>query len=425
MALSEFPERIKRLDVTIAGLRAGELLRESTYVFKYDRDDVAQPAVSLLMPPSRALYEDGDLFPSMDMNLPEGFLFHRILEMFPKRRLTKMHLLALMGDNGIGRAGFVLPGNEPPRARQVLARETLLKSTPSAEFFAALVDAYLSTGLGISGVQPKIMVPSRTSLPVPDLIVKTAGADYPGLAANEFLCLQAARRAGIAVPSCDLSDDGQILVVDRFDVDADGTRLGFEDIAALMTLRVNDRLSTRKYQGSYEAVAQVIALVSSQPAKDLHAFFEQLAFSVMVRNGDAHLKNFALVYRGNDDARLSPMFDVVTTAIYPFERPGGIVDVDRTLALKWRSGKRHASRAYPDTDELLDFGRAVCSVAKPEPVIERIAEAMDATLREARGDDRIPRQLLADMSAQWKGGMTHAQGRRQSTSHPGKGLDPR
>ena len=43
-------------------------------------------------------------------------------------------------------------------------------------------------------------------------------AAYPGLAANEFLCLSAARRAQIEVPGFDLSHDGQVLVLDRFDV---------------------------------------------------------------------------------------------------------------------------------------------------------------------------------------------------------------
>jgi len=412
VALSEFPERIKRLDVSVGAppesSRAGELLRESTYVFKYERDDAAQAAVSLLMPPSTAVYDDGDLFPSMDMNLPEGFLFQRILEMFPKRRLTKMHLLAMMGENAIGRVGFAIPDNDPPRARQHLDRATILRSTPNAQLFQDLVDAYLSTGVGISGVQPKIMVPTRAALPIPDLIVKTAGADFPGLASNEFLCLSAARRAGIDVPNFDLSDDGNILVVDRFDIAEDGSRIGFEDIAALMTLRVNDRLSTRKYQGSYETVAQVIALMSSAPAPDLHKFFEQLAFSVMVHNGDAHLKNFAVIYTSPEDARLSPMFDVVTTSIYPFERPGGVMGIDRTLALKWRSGKHHANRAYPTTDELLAFGRSVCGVTNPKAVVERIAQAMGETLRHAQRDERIDKDLLAKLDEPWESGRAYA-----------------
>jgi len=66
-------------------------------------------------------------------------------------------------------------------------------------------------------MQPKIMVPDRPTIPIPSLIVKAASPANPGLAANEFLCLSAARRAGIEVPGFDLSDDGQLLLVDRSD----------------------------------------------------------------------------------------------------------------------------------------------------------------------------------------------------------------
>lgn len=105
-----------------------------------------------------------------------------------------------------------------------------------------MIRAYLSTGAGIAGVQPKIMVPDRATVPMPSLIVKAAGPSYPGLAANEYLCLSAARKAGIATPEFALSNDGQLLVLDRFDLihrnDGSIERLGFEDIAALAGLRV-------------------------------------------------------------------------------------------------------------------------------------------------------------------------------------------
>lgn len=262
------PERIKRLHVRVgaAGLPAdaagGLLTKESQYSFAYARDDIDQPAVSLLMPPDTLLYTHGDLFPSMDMNLPEGFLFQQILERHPKQALTKMHLLALMGGNGIGRVGFALDGGQPP-AQKAVDRRTLLQSTAGPALFADLVDTYLSVSAGVSGVQPKLLLPSRAMVPVPDLIVKLGGADFPGLSANEHLCLDAARRAGIEVPAFELSADGSILVVDRFDITLEGHRLGFEDIAALMGRQVHDRLSNRKYEGSYERMAEAIQHLSA------------------------------------------------------------------------------------------------------------------------------------------------------------------
>ena len=315
--MTALPEKVRLLDVHIGGERRGELVQQSQLLFKYLHDDPTQPEVGLLMPPVRLLYQSNNLFPVMDQNLPEGYLFQRIREAFPKQPLTAMHLLALIGENGIGRLGFHLPGHDRPQAILPLARSELLHKTFGPAVFESLVQAYLSTGIGIAGVQPKIMVPDRATVPVPNLIVKTGSDSYPGLAANEFLCLSAARRAGIETPLFDLSDDGQLLLVDRFDLDENGMRLGFEDVASLMGLCVRDTLSDRKYQGSYEMIAESLKMIGLS-AHDLSRFFEQVALSVMVRNGDGHLKNFGVLYRNAKDVRLSPLYDVVTTTIYRY-----------------------------------------------------------------------------------------------------------
>lgn len=141
---------------------------------------------------------------------------------------------------------------------------------------------------------------------------------------------------------------------------------------------------------------------------NLARFFEQVAFSVMVRNGDGHLKNFAVLYRSPADCWVAPMFDVVTTAIYRYARYEGGPDLEnRTLALKLFSG-RHHTKAYPTTDELLRFGRTVCGVSKPAAVLGRIPEEMAQTLDECRGDNRIPGDLLAVMAETWRDGLAYA-----------------
>lgn len=399
------PERIRQLDVQIAGLAAGQLLKQSIYEFRYLRgDDPNQAALSLVMPATRPTYQDGDLFPVMDQNLPEGDLYLRLRSLFPKQALTPMHLLALIGANGIGRLGFGLPGGAPVPPARTLSRATLLATAYTPAVFDELVAAYLATGAGIAGMQPKIMVPDRATIPIPTLIVKAASAAYPGLAANEFLCLSAARRAQIEVPGFDLSHDGQMLVLDRFDVLPDGSRLGFEDIAALMGLRVRDTQSDRKYQGSYQRVAELLQALRL-PASSLQRLFDQVAFTAAVRNGDGHLKNFGVLYTGAADARLAPMFDVVTTAIYRYRRfDGGPELEDRTLALKLFAGKDE-TRAYPTPARLLDFGRRVCGVAQPAQVLQRIATALRETLAAARTDERIPRELLTSMAKAWEPGI--------------------
>ncbi|WP_144632095.1 type II toxin-antitoxin system HipA family toxin [Bordetella genomosp. 13] len=401
------PEKIPLLQVSIGHeAHAGQLLKRSTYEFRYLDPRAQQPSVALLMNAGTQLtWQDGDLFPVMDQNLPEGDLYMRLRAAFPKQPLTPMHLLALIGENGIGRLGYTLPDSSPAPAAPAMSKETLLNTRYTPEVFDELVRAYLSTGAGIAGMQPKIMVPDRPTVPIPSLIVKAGSPAYPGLTANEFLCLTAARLAGIDTPDFALSHDGQMLILDRFDLvpTADGSveRLGFEDVAALAGLRVRDVLADRKYQGSYQRVAELLKQLQL-PRVNLHRFFEQVAFSAMVRNGDGHLKNYGVLYRSVTDAWLAPMFDVVTTAIYRYARyDGGPELEDRTMALKLFAGK-HQTRTYPTEDELLLFGSKICEVSNPREVLRRIREGMLAALRQARNDARIPDALRADMAAAWQ-----------------------
>jgi len=405
--MTMLPEKIRLLNVAIGRSGSGQLLHQSRFEFRYLDPSPSQPAVGLLMPPSKLTYEDSALFPVMDQNLPEGDLFMRLRQMFPKQPLSAMHLLALAGANGIGRLGFSIPGSAPAPQAPVMSRAQLLSTAFTPDVFDELVRAYLSTGAGVAGMQPKIMVPVRATIPIPTVIVKAASAAYPGLAANEFLCLKAASAAGILTPGFDLSDDGQMLLVDRFDIDANGERIGFEDVASLMGLRVRDTLSDRKYHGSYERIADALKMLRL-PEADLHRFFEQVAFTVMVANGDGHLKNFGVLYTDASDVRLAPMFDVVTTRIYRYARLQGGPDLeDQTLALKLFAGKGQ-TRTYPTSEELLRFGRDVCRVAAAQSVLVRIADAMSDTMAQARQDARIPPNTLVDMARLWGSGMGYA-----------------
>jgi len=143
-----------------------------------------------------------------------------------------------------------------------------------------------------------------------------------------------------------------------------------------------------------------IASISVPTAGELARFFAQVALTVMLRNGDGHLKNFAVLYDDNLNLRLSPVYDVVTTAIYRYARfSGGPELEDRTLAL--RLFRKSRSKTWPGPAELLRFGRVVCGVSRPDEVLLNLAQAMSETLVRARGDQRIPRSTLEACAAVW------------------------
>jgi serine/threonine-protein kinase HipA len=144
----------------------------------------------------------------------------------------------------------------------------------------------------------------------------------------------------------------------------------------------------------------------------LRQFFDYLVLSILLRNGDAHLKNFGVLYdeTGPDQALqvwLSPLYDQVTTTLYTYERPGGIETVDHTMALKLRRGQRSGdkspARGYPLRKELEKFGRDVCGVPNPSTVIERVMDAQSKALQLASSEASIPRALLRQMETIWDG----------------------
>ena len=399
--------RARELSVATPQGLAGALTKESRHVFAYG---TRQPErqVSLTMPLRAETYAETPMLPAFSMNRPEGFLLERIQRAFKHIQLDDMALLAITGGNQIGRLRYREPGSAKQAKRAEVGLAAILRTGSDAGLFEHLVETYLESG--ISGFQPKVMIPDadkdgsdkvdeKTTATTPSLILKAAGDDYPHLPVNEFLCMSAARRAGLNVPQFWLSDDQSLFVMERFDVD-DQRQLGFEDMAVLMGK--NHLQPNFKYSSSYEKIALAISLnCGSNSDESLGRFFEYLVLSVMVRNGDAHLKNFGLIYdhpAAPEPPRLSPLFDVVTTSVYRFENQRtGIETSDRTMALKLNK-----SVAYPTRGELLAFGRNVCHVQDGDVVIERIADAMSSTLSE--NGERLPHEFVAALRTEWDTG---------------------
>lgn len=249
--------------------------------------------------------------------------------------------------------------------------EEILAWDGAEDIFAGLVNRYILRA-GISGVQPKALVPEhqdsapqRFTSKTSDLIIKTGRDEFPGLTISEFLCMSIAREAGIAVPEFYLSDNGKLFVMRRFDRDEQLNPIGFEDMAALMGLAAE-----QKYSKSYSAIAKAIRLFCppDQVPTSLAQLFAMVSLSCIVGNGDAHLKNFGLLYSDptQRDARLAPAYNIVSTTAYIPE------DV---LALDLVGNKS----LFASRQGLLDFA-LVCDVAQPEEVIRRQLQALERVL---------------------------------------------
>lgn len=153
-------------------------------------------------------------------------------------------------------------------------------------------------------------------------IAKFHSPDYPSLPQCEFATMTWARIAGIATPEFSLrlvsefdhipvempTGDGKAFVIERFDRSATG-RIHIEDFGQIL-----DRPPGHaQYRGSYEEIARVIRWIAPESAEQ---FLRLMVFNVIAGNGDAHLKNFSVIYRDGRNAALTPAYDIVSTVLY-------------------------------------------------------------------------------------------------------------
>ncbi|BAV64231.1 HipA domain-containing protein [Sphingobium cloacae] len=226
-------------------------------------------------------------------------------------------------------------------------------------------------------------------------IVKFWEGEYPELAANEYFCLRAAERCGLELPRFRLSDDGRALVVDRFDLRADGHYQGFEDFCVL-----NARSTADKYRGSYETaiLKRFRDFASADTVADgSERLFMLIALNCMVRNGDAHLKNFGMLYDDIDGpVRLAPVYDIVTTTAY---LPADAMALTLNGSTRW-----------PARSQLQAFGetRQIGTPAAIRAILERVETAIAETIPEIEtygGDHPSFAQIGARMIAAWHEGL--------------------
>jgi serine/threonine-protein kinase HipA len=370
-------------DAAEAGLLDRFDNRGSTFL--YLPDTLPARAVSVTMPVRLPSWDTRfGLPPIFEMNLPEGVLRERLRLAFAKATGTfdEFDLLGIVGRSQIGRIRYTGQKEQLQEDVPFQSVDEILAKRRDGDLFRYLLEKFASFS-GISGVQPKILVRDEASLNKTSYWLSESyrGAthivkfweqnEYPQLAANEFFCLRAAEKCGLDVPSYRLAEDALALVIDRFDLRSDGTYRGFEDFCVL-----NARRTEEKYRGSYEtSIMKRFTEFANSPSvgEDLERLFTLIVLNCALRNGDAHLKNFGIVYDDvQGEARLAPVYDLVTTSVY---LPKDSMGLTLNGTTKWASAK-----------ELQRLGetRMGGTPARVKEILERVDAAIAATSQEVR-----------------------------------------
>jgi len=198
--------------------------------------------------------------------------------------------------------------------------------------------------MSISGVQPKLSMKldkKNGALEVAgeggEYILKPQLQTFNNIPQNENLCMDIAASLGIQVPPhalVSLKDNSLAYIVKRFD------RIKKEKLHQENFFQILGEKD--KYKGSMEKIGKKLKEISEIPGFDAQLFFERILYFFIIGNGDAHLKNFSIIYDKENFIRLSPAYDIVSSKL--------VIPREEDSALTINGKKNNLARK--DFDEL-------------------------------------------------------------------------
>lgn len=253
--------------------------------------------------------------------LPEGSMRDYLAERGNVKPTREFPLLQLLGEDLPGAVTICTSETSSSVDRLNLKNTTVEKKAPKLAYHFSLAGMQLK----FSAIKNR-----RGGLAIPvsgiggDWIIKLPSFPYDNVPENEWTMMWLARKIGISVPDTDLVSiqnisglpeemqrfkEKKAFAVKRFDREA-GKKIHIEDFA-----QVYGSFPDNKYKGvSYGNMANMLYILTGEDG--LIDFITRLVFSIMIGNGDMHLKNWSLIYPDGVTPKLAPAYDYLSTVPY-------------------------------------------------------------------------------------------------------------
>lgn len=314
----------------LAGFQNGRNIFSFAETFKHNTD---RPTLSLTTHPNFPLAgkilnepwsRNQRLHPILSNLLPEGALRELIAQGLKVHVDNEFHLFSYLGAD--------LPGAllaEPLQPEQIPDHVLSPYHKVKAIHFEK---TQLDNKFSLAGVQMKFSMKEkdgRYNLSndniLGDWIVKTPSTKHQDVPVNEFTAMKLAQLAGIIIPdiklvelnkldnlpAINLPNEQLAFAIKRFDRN-EGERIHMEDFAQVLVKYPHEKYNS----ANYEQIAQVLYQFSGNGLADIQQFARRLLVNILLANGDAHLKNWSLIYNDQVTPRLSPAYDILTTRVY-------------------------------------------------------------------------------------------------------------
>lgn len=403
--VSSDPRSISSLDVLLNDVKVGTIVRTpgDFNAFNFEESYRATGGYPVLSLSFRAAAGGLRKDPKPVARALPAFFANLLPEDKLREAMEKHHAGSVRAGNDFDllvALGSDLPGavRVVPSDRTIACLDNLPAAKPKARF-------------SLAGVQMKLSVIKNTgkggglTVPLGDeqgaYIAKFPSTSFPGVSENEYANLALAEAIGMEVPERELVEqsefegipkefetlsDGKVLLVKRFDRGANGERIHIEDFAQVFGI-----YPSRKYEGAaYHDIAAALNVAVSSAA--VLEFVRRLALAAITGNGDMHLKNWSLIYRGvGDKPKLAPVYDVLSTIPYipadamalslAGERPFKAMSVQRWKAFANRARLPEAAVLKAVVDTVERVNEVWWSLPERRIVPAKVLERIDAHVR--------------------------------------------
>ena len=305
-----------------------------------------------------------------DSLLPEGFTRRAVAQWVHADESDYLTILHALGHECPGAVQIKTADENPvanyeplttDRVRELAAEGTSKSAEMVTESHLSLAGASGKVGLYYDGERwylPKGTAPSTH-------IVKLSHIRFEEIVLNEQLALLTAKKCGLHVPDSFIVNTGTgkdeeiLLATRRYDRVFPGKGSAIEGLPVPLRLHQEDFAQAMgfpafaKYEKPGEAylqkMFQLLRQCSARPMEDMIRLWDQIVFSCLIGNTDAHLKNYSLLYSEDlRTVRLAPLYDVISTTVYPAStrklsfRIGGAGTIDEITEADFEVSAREA-----------------------------------------------------------------------------------
>jgi serine/threonine-protein kinase HipA len=324
----------ENLDIFLNNIKVGVLTRlpDSRTLFSFDKNyisDINRPILSqsyfsadgTLLTDTRSY--NSKIPPFFSNLLPEGHLREYLAALGSIKPNNEFDLLKLLGEDLPG-AVIVRPTS---KSTSYIKKNNNKKETPRSDKVKEQILRF-----SLAGVQLKFsaLMERQGGLTIPasgiggDWIIKLPSPTHDNVPENEYAMMHMASEVGIPIPEiklvplsniAGLPEFGKLrganaLAVKRFDRTREGHRIHIEDFAQVYNI-----FPENKYKGvSFNNIAGMIWVLTGE--NGLKDYISRLVYTILIGNGDMHLKNWSFIYSDKHVAELSPAYDMVSTVPY-------------------------------------------------------------------------------------------------------------